>query len=335
MVRLEKILYERVLNTQMLSRARKITQPRRLDYREEVFLRRFPRTGLLSFVTSPIMKWLSSVEYKNWRRLCLQRGLSFDDTMEDENDLRRDPAHEHFMRETLHPYHFLLNKWKRAAYHKVDFYLGGFEAPDYIREPARKRTLIQARDKMIAFYRLLETNYDYESTEVSYWGRGQIIVLELVNFYNSSLRIAWNRYFYNEDTYIDPSEELLWDHKNILHHKKYNLRTNEGRTQFENHMNKQNSLFPGKYAPDGEEIDFEPFYAEFEKKYQDQEFNEELTIQDINKIYHGVEDLNTPFAFDNYKNVAEDAEELSGKNRCGTKLPQYLLKQKGMSFMHD
>lgn len=60
--------------------------------------------------------------------------------METDAELSRGAFHEHFLRECMHPYHLNINKMKREAYHKIDTYLRGFEAPEYLRGPATRRT---------------------------------------------------------------------------------------------------------------------------------------------------------------------------------------------------
>ena len=40
----------------------------------------------------------------------------------------------------MHPYHYLLNCWERHPTSKVDMHMNWIEAPDYLRERARKRT---------------------------------------------------------------------------------------------------------------------------------------------------------------------------------------------------
>jgi len=40
----------------------------------------------------------------------------------------------------MHPYHDVICQMKRDAYLKIDDWLRGFEAPDYMREPAERQT---------------------------------------------------------------------------------------------------------------------------------------------------------------------------------------------------
>ena len=48
---------------------------------------------------------------------------------------------------------------------------------------------------------MLNQNYNAEETKLSYWGRASLVPLELVLFYNSANRTAWNRFFFNEENY--------------------------------------------------------------------------------------------------------------------------------------
>ena len=54
MVRLEKIAYERVLNSKALGRARNITSPKKTDFFSEIYLRRTPSSRLVNSITAPI-----------------------------------------------------------------------------------------------------------------------------------------------------------------------------------------------------------------------------------------------------------------------------------------
>lgn len=76
--------------------------------------------------------------------------------MEQGHHMKRDPFHENFVRQTMHPYHYLMNIWNSHATSKVDFHIVGFEAPDYLRDEARKRTYFQAFPKFEAFTRVMK-----------------------------------------------------------------------------------------------------------------------------------------------------------------------------------
>jgi len=82
MQRLERIAYEKVINTKIFGRAREIRKPVRSDFHDEMILRRWPRLPFISKLINKtgIVEWFYSGEWKHAREYCLQRGFSFDDT---------------------------------------------------------------------------------------------------------------------------------------------------------------------------------------------------------------------------------------------------------------
>lgn len=80
----------------------------------------------------------------------------------------------------MHPYHVLLNLWQRHAHSKVDFYMPGFEMPDYVQDELKKRTFYEARGKLDLLYKMIINNYFAEDTQVTYWGNGSWMPFELL-----------------------------------------------------------------------------------------------------------------------------------------------------------
>ena len=79
MPRLERIMTEKILNSQVLGRSRNIVKPINYYADNEIVLKQFPRVGLFGRLLAPIVNRLCSIEYKNNRMLRLQTGLGFDD----------------------------------------------------------------------------------------------------------------------------------------------------------------------------------------------------------------------------------------------------------------
>lgn len=84
-------------------------------------------------------------------------------------------------------------------------YLPGFEMPDYVQSDLKKRTYKDARGKLELLYQMILQNYQAEHTQVSHWGMGSWIVLELLTIHNLFNKMAWNRLFFNEELYITSS----------------------------------------------------------------------------------------------------------------------------------
>lgn len=157
---------------------------------------------------NPLYLKLASLEMKFTREQALDEGITWDYLHESGNDIRRDPFHENFVRQMMHPYHYLMYIWERHPTSKVDFHIPGFEAPDYLREPARKRTYHEAKDKIDLFYMAINNNFKAENTPLFNIGVGSYVVLEGFYIHNFFSRAAWNRYFFNEKTYYTKEQYL-------------------------------------------------------------------------------------------------------------------------------
>lgn len=333
MVRLEKVLYEKVFNTKILGRARSITKPKHLDHNQEKYLHQLPQTRLTQHILKPFALKFVSLEYKAFRSMCLQRAIPFDDiVMQTEMELARSPFHEHFVRETTHPYHVSLNKWSRFAYNKVDMFLKGFEAPEYLREPVRQRRYLDCVDKVFSFHEMLVKNYENEKTLSNHWFRGSIAILELFMFYGSTLRMGWNRLFYNEEEYIS-TDEYLRQRAYLNREKKLDLSDESDRKEFVEEITDFNKKFPGWIAPDGDEVDFNAIFENWEKKNAGKEFSSELTDEDLRSMSGGLQNPGMPFIISKAKGV-EEGEELTGTNNVGVDLPKYLRNGSGVGLMN-
>ena len=315
MVRLEKIAYEKIFNSKVLHRARNITSPKRTDFFSEIYLRRFPQNRLTHTVLSPFKNWLASVEWRFLRSCLLQRGISFEDSMlNTEVEFRRGMMNEQVNRESMHPYNIQLPMWKRMGYAKVDVSMMGFEAPDYIKEEVRKQTYVEVYDKILKYKHMLLSNYMVDMTPTTYMGRGSIVILDLFIVHNLFSRAAWNRYFFNEEEYID-SRKYVADFQRMIGKRNFDISTESGKKKFESHMSKVNKKFPGMFAPDGEEFDFQAFYNRAEQIAAEKNSNA-WTNGELDLLVKGQEE---PF-------IVTGGEELKGKNNVGTILPKYLNK---------
>ena len=107
MVRLEKILYEKAFNNKLLGRARRIVKPVKMDIDSNLWLRQLPTNKYLAGFMDKFFSIFHILQYRHFREICMQRGLSFEDVLvQKENMVRRDQHHEHIIRETTHPIYF-------------------------------------------------------------------------------------------------------------------------------------------------------------------------------------------------------------------------------------
>jgi len=273
MVRLEKVLYEKLLNNRVLGRSRTITTPRKWintspnDYNAV-------QAGWMhdhSIFAKTMEKILYPFYKKFWwewqRDLTLQRGWAMDDAyVYTEKDLRRSPFYEHIWRDSCHPYQYLLYQYRRLRYYKVERVCQGFFVPQHLRDEVSKRTWAQTLSAMTEWDRFMYRNYGSEITPTTYDSRGKINPLELFNQYGLFRNEAWERYFFNEEEYdfIEPEDFERY----VIKPNGCDLDTMEGRQVYENTINTLIQDFPGLVVPEGETFDFDNFYMRWALLHQ-------------------------------------------------------------------
>lgn len=321
MVRLEKIAYEKIFNNQVLHRARNITTPKKTDLFSNQYIREAPSSRILDMIFKPLKILLASYEWKFMRDNLIQRGIPFEDFMIiTENEARRGILNEQANRESMHPYNFQITNWRRVGYSKVDMSLNGFEAPNYIADYVKKQTYLEMANKVLDYRHFLMSNYYADMTPISYMGSGSIVILEITIVNNLFNRSAWNRYFFNEEEYIDSRKYVADFERTVSGFGKFDLSTHSGRKDFEKFINKMNKKFPGLLAPDNEEFDFKAFYETREKN---------LETKDTEKFPRGILDLLITGQEEAF--MVPEGEELKGKNVVGKSLPEYLNRsEKGL-----
>lgn len=316
MVRLEKIAYEKIINSKTLHRARNITSPKKTDFFSEIYLRRAPTSRLVSMITEPVKGFFAGLEWRFMRSCLLQRGISFEDALtQSETEFRRGILGEQVNRESMHPYNIQLNMWRRMGYGKVDASMMGFEAPEYIKEDVRKQTYMEVYDRILSYRHMLLSNYMAELTPVSYMGRGSLVLLELFIVHNLFSRSAWNRYFFNEEEYLD-SRKYVADFERVSGAKPFDINTESGRKGFEAFMTHANKRFPGMFAPDGEDFDFKAFYNRSEETAVAKSQHQHWTRGELDLLVKGQEE-----AF-----IVPKGEDLKGWNNVGKILPGYFKR---------
>ena len=92
---------------------------------------------------------------------------------------------------------------------------------------------------------------------------------------------------------------------------KLNLWLEEDRQKFIEDCERYNKLFPGFYAPEGEEVKVEQLIKIWKDKNPKDTFVDTLTDEEIKRCIGNQID-SRPFMFEDYKDIAEDAEESSG-----------------------
>ncbi|CAD8124157.1 unnamed protein product [Paramecium sonneborni] len=267
MVRLEKLIYEQLVNIRALKRERIIGSPRKW-YSE-------PRTpamtlsavklftqGWTGFLYKFVEPLFARFFYRWMRNIGLERGLAMEDLLLfQDRELRRDPLFEHIQREGFHPYTWIMFNKRRARFSKVERGVRGSTAPEWLQTEARERTLADSVENIYEWDNYVYQNYMSDMTPTA---RGTILqkVLPLEWFlFFGFLRVdSWDRYFYNEVIYkgLEYSKEEL---ANIPKPFKAQLSTDEGRRQFEVNVNTFIQRYPGAIVKEGDKFDFQRFYA--------------------------------------------------------------------------
>lgn len=266
MVRFENLLYERLLNTKLLGRARTFASPRKWynEPRHEAVKVMAYKLFKRSFV-APILNFLEPIYakyYYQWTRdILLQRGLSFEDIyVHTDRDMRRCYFFETVARQNLHPYQFIFFKRRRARFYKVERGLRGCWVPEYIRQEAESRLLGDTAQNVDEWESFIYENYISDMTPCT---RPTIIPrlipLEMFNHYKLFNNDAWDRYFFDEVNYTSHTEKERKEAANMG--LKVQVNDPTSRKNFEDYVNRLIRLYPGAVVREGEKFDFEGFYA--------------------------------------------------------------------------
>lgn len=330
-MRLERILYEKVFNSRILGRQREITRVTRGHPDDNMWLSNFPKFRLFN-IFHRALRFIVSREWKFNKSRLDQAGLANEDvSLYVEEEFRRGAYFEHIQRESTHPYQHLLYGWRRQRYFKVDTALKGFEAPQYIKEEARQRTFFDSFVNIYKWQQFVDQNYNSELTGSTYMYNGTRSIFELFMIYGLLSRSSWNRLFFNERRYYSIGD-VFRESKEMSegHIKELDLANEDHFNEFIRRANEHNELFPGYFAPEGENVNPEKLKRTIEEIRREFSFDR-LTSSDLNDIGIAAKIHETPF---NATKI--DSEPLSGDNNIGKKLPDFLEKEeKGSIYGHN
>ena len=149
------------------------------------------------------------------------------------------------------------------------------------------------------------------------------LALEIINVYGILRDQAWERYFFNEATYIDFTPEEFADARNPF--PEYDLETQEGRRGFEAEVNRFLKLYPGAILPEGDAFDFKEFYAKWAiTSGKDTSKFDPALIDELKKKLTA--DTTTSYAL-------TDEEKKSGHSSLGKDLPKAIRKSINKAIM--
>lgn len=79
-------------------------------------------------------------------------------------------------------------------------------------------------------------------------------------------------------------------------------------------------MFPGVFAPDGEEVDAEKYIQEWLLK-NTKDSNKNYTDQEIKDLFYYIKGNDKPFIIKEFSHLIEPAESKTGKSNVGLDLP--------------
>lgn len=319
MVRLEKIVFEKIFNRKIFGRDRRITQPSRIELLEEFCLRMTPMSQyLVKFIPNKWLVVLGSYQYKFYRWNLLSRGFSWEDsTLYSDEMLRHSAVFSHIYRENMNPYQYNLIAFRRRRYYKVDYAVEGFYAQEEVQRDAAKQYFLQVRPEILKFQRLYQ-EYQNEMIPQTHHTNGAIgSVFDLLFFKNLFLRIGWNRYFFNEEHYVSPAE---------LREDIYASSQKLSERQKREYMQFYNRHNPGILAPDGEEVNF----AEVEQLVKE---NPGMVSEQGDFDLLGFVDIFFRQREPSEVDLTPKKEVVERKNMVGLDLPEVLSEKAGTPLM--
>lgn len=266
MVRFEKLLWEKLVNTRALGRQRVIDVPRKWfnsSYHKDnkIAANYAFNTGIFKSIFRSLEGAFSWAFWKWPRDYALQRGLAMEDFLvHNDRELRRDVLFEHIIRQGCHPYQHLFFRRRRARFYKVERGLRGFFVPDYLRKEAEGVLLKDTIPVIEEWQEYTYKNWISDMTPATrYSAMSRLILLEVFNVYGILRAEAWERYFYNEVLYDGYGEEDWKAAQNPFGH--FNFDREENKRIFENEVNRFINLYPGTIVKEGEKFNFKEFYA--------------------------------------------------------------------------
>lgn len=270
MVRFENLIYERLLNVKVLGRARVFATPKKW-YNEprheamKVTAQRFYVNSIFAGLFRMLEPIIAKGTYQWVRDIALQRGLALEDFfLHKDRELRRCYIFETVLRQSCHPYQWVLFRRRRARYYKVERGLRGCYVPEFIRQEAESRLLVDTVQNKQEWSDFMYNNYISDMTPCTRPSIiPKLIPLELFNQYKLFSNDGWERYFFNEINYGSYSEKEIRDAQNMG--VKVQVNDPISRKNFEDEVNRFIKLYPGSIVKEGEKFDFEGYYAKLSK----------------------------------------------------------------------
>lgn len=340
MVRLERILYEKAINSNLIGRARKIAKPATWydrtykDYNSTVF---WPGGYAFRKLMQPLTDLWTSNEYKHFYQNSKVQGAPMSDYLAlKEEDWRRGLLAENMKRENLHPWMHIQHIMMRSRYWKVDKFMKGFEVPDYVLEETHGEALIDSMPYADAMQSVL-FEYTREMMPRLHMFRSRRVILDIIIIHGLIDRKNWNRLFYNEAFYTDELLEIEEDEKRMERAKDFTQQANQ--QNFRSWMEAKMARYPGVFTREGEPFDYDTFFRNHAAVNGHLKPSEEMSQNEIDKLRERLtkaansSQLYSDVSKKILRQDREDEEIIEGKNTVGIKMPEEITPMKYKAWM--
>ena len=343
MVRLERALYEKLVNTRTFGRARDIAKPR---YYKKTFTENrsyfWPAGGTATSLYFQFAeKWFAfqyrfDLSYYRPRAYSLIEFKTFS-----ESDWRRGTLNEQMHRENVHPYHFFQRQMTRQRFHKLEKYVSGVEMPEEAIDEVYGTPEIEKQDYKHS-YHTLHQQYVRELMPNTYmWRAVRWAILDITIIYNILNRDMWNRLFYNEQSHVQELDDL----ENSIDQRRKDAQINidysnpENRAKFITYLNAKIEAYPSYYTVEGVPFDYESFFKALQmfqngEKPKDadmkREFSKIMNMFDFNREHDAVFKSQDNEWLHNDA-AEEDIQEVA--NSLGLKMPERTAAPKYRAWM--
>ena len=339
MVRLERLMYEKVVNNSLFGRARKIIAPKTWfgDTQEKHSPVVWPFSNVIKGLIAPLKDKYLSFEYKTLYRESKVHGLPFEThMMMDELFWRREELQEHVKRENVNPWVLIEHDIMRQRYWKIVKFIPGYESPEEIVQETHSKAIIENKDLTEAF-RSIRNEYHKEMTPNVYQWRSRRYILDILIFHNLIDRDTWNRMFYNEAYYVQEKEDAETQGK--YEKRLINYSDPKNQKNFISWMENQIEMFPGYYTVEGAAFDYDTYFKSQDALNNHLKPSSELSQEQINEIKEKA--LSKSKKYGVYADVEKgilkqqygEEEILENKNTVGVKMPEKFAGLKYRAWM--
>lgn len=339
MVRLERVLYEKVVNNKLLGRNRRIGSPQTWFTKNNiknssVF---WPGGYLVTKLLDPIFNFVTGKEYTQLYKVSKLQGVPMENFLAlKEDDWRRGVLSEHMKRENLHPWVQMIHSHVRSRFHKVEKYQKGFEVPDEIVEETHGRPLIETISYAETMQNLMG-EYKSEMMPNVYMFRSVLNPLDLPILHNLIDRESWNRMFYNEVRYDTERDEI--EAEEAEEKRQIDMTDPKNQAKFRSWMENKIKLYPGVFVREGEQFDYETFFRDQAALNGHLKPSQEMSQEQIDALRSTVSQRNTSnqlYSDTNLKILNQDQqneEVVERKNTVGIKAPEEITPMKYKAWM--